>query len=300
MPKKELLFATVFSMLTFGCASTDPTIGLSAGGQLLVHTNISSANTLKNYSEAQTKAAREFGQHTNSYLLNSNLIFGSGLVGSTLFFAENGVWVNPSNFLDKASLGMFAADILLGKGMSHHPWTYTYFFNQSDKCNERDCVEDNLEAFSRDIMVSYFKHPAASYKESSVIEIEYARSNFLAGDRFSVFGNFNDPQEKRNPRWRLIHVPNLDRISVIPKSLWGNYEPSEYQDNIGLPGLDYEQTVGLMIEVSNNHPEILVYVGIDRERQKSKSPCFGGFFIQSGQTIPVEEIGCMKIVSKKS
>jgi hypothetical protein len=55
-----------------------------------------------------------------------------------------------------------------------------------------------------------------------------------------------------------------------------------------------------MLEASTKHPEILVYVGIDRERQKNKLPCFGGFFIQSVQTIPVEEIGCMQSADKKS
>lgn len=299
MKKKDLVIFAVLATLLSGCATTDQTIGLSTGGKLLVNTKISSANHLNKFSEAQTKAA-SLNTQTNSTLLNTDLIFGSGLVGSAAFFAKNGVWVNPGNFLDKASLGFFAADFLLGKGMRHHPWTYTYFFNQSDKCNARACVENNLEAFSRDIMASYLTHPSARFQESSVKEVEYARSSFLAGDRFTVYGSFTDPTAERNPRWRLIHVPNLDRLTTTPKSLWGNVQPTEYQDGIGLPGLNYEQTVELMLQASVNHPEILVYIGIGRERQKNSLSCFGGFFIQSGKTIPVEEIGCMNEANKKS
>lgn len=298
MLKKDFALSAILAVILTGCASTDHTSNFSTGGKLLINTKISSASDLKHYAEAQTKAA-SISQQTNSTLVNSNLLFGSGLVGSTVFFAENGVWLNPSNFLDKASLGMFAADFLMGTGMRHHPWTYTYFFNQSTTCDSRDCVEDNFEAFAKDVITAYLKHPSGRYKESSVKEIEYARSNILI-DRFTVFGSFHDPKLERNPKWRLIHVSNLDRVSSSPTPLWGNAHTSEYQDKIGLPGLNYEETVALMLEASSKHPEVLVYVGIDRERHKNNLPCFGGFFIQSGQTIPVEEIGCMQLANKKS
>lgn len=298
MKKRNLAFSAMLTMLVTSCASTDQTSGFSPGGKLLVNTKISSGYDLNKYKEAQSKAA-SISQETNSSLANADLIFGSGLVGSAAFFAEHGVWVNPSEFFDKASLGMFAADFLLGKGMRHHPWTYTYFFNLSSTCDVRGCVEDNFEAFTKDVIAGYLKHPSGKYKQSNVKEIEYARSNILA-DRFTVFGSFNDPEVERTPNWSLIHIPNLDRLSSSPTPLWGNVDPSEYQDHIGLPGLNYEETVGLMVEASSKHPEVLVYVGIDRERQKSKLPCFGGFFIQSGQTIPVEEIGCMHKADKKS
>lgn len=298
MLRRKLAFSVMLAVMVTGCASTDQTSSFSTGGKLLVNTRISNTYDLNKYVEAQTKAA-SISQETNNPLVNADLLFGSGLVGSTVFFAEHGVWLNPGNFLDKASLGLFAADFLLGKGMSHHPWTYTYFFNQSTKCDSRDCVEDNFEAFTKDVMAAYLKHPAGKYKESSVKKIEYARSNILA-DRFTVLGSFHEPKEERSPNWSLIHIPNLDRVNSSPTPMWGNIDPSEYQDHIGLPGLNYEQTVRLMLEASSKHPEILVYVGIDRERQKSKLPCFGGFFIQSGQTIPVNEIGCMHIANKKS
>jgi outer membrane murein-binding lipoprotein Lpp len=298
MSKTDFTLSAILAVMLAGCTSTAQISSFSTGGKLLVNSNISSAYDLKNYADAQTKAA-SISQQTNSSLMNTDLLFGSGLVGSTVFFAEHGVWLNPSNFLDKASLGFFAADFLLGKGMRHHPWTYTYFFNQSATCDARDCVEDNFEAFTKDVMAGYLKHPAGKYKASSVKEIEYARSNILI-DRFTVFGSFHDPKLERNPHWSLIHVSNLDRVNSSPTPLWGNADPTEYQDHIGLPGLNYEETVSLMLEASTKHPEILVYVGIDRERQKNKLPCFGGFFIQAGQTIPVDEIGCMQSADKKS
>lgn len=287
--------ALIILILITGCASSSApkTNGsYSTGGELMIKTKISNERTLKNYSEAQKKSDDIAKQHNNP-LLDGDLIFGSGLVGSTVFFVQNGVWLNPGNFLDKASLGMFALNFLSGTGMRHHPWTYTYFFHQSADCNERKCVEDNLEAFSADMMRAYFNHPSARFKESSLMSLEYARANMLL-DRFAVYAQFENPESERNPKWRLLNATNLKRMHNKPTPMWGNVEPTKFQDAIGLPGLNYEQTAELLLDISASHPSILVFIGIDRTRKDNQQPCFGGFFLQEGTILPVEEIGCMK------
>lgn len=225
-------------------------------------------------------------------MADGDLLFGSGLVGSRLFFAQHGVWLNPSNFLDKASLGLFAANLLSGTGMRYHPWSYPYFFHQSAECNERKCVEDNFEAFAKELLQHYFAHPASRFKEADLIEADFARANLMI-DRFAVYATFNNPEAQRNPRWQLMNATNLKRLHQKPVPTWGNAEPTKFQDAIGLPGLTYQQTAELLLKTSASHPTILMFVGIDRTRQESGEPCFGGFFIQAGNTIAVPEIGCM-------
>ncbi len=294
------LTVLVFVSLLSGCASTNapqPKATFSAGGQLLVQNRISSSNTLSAYAEAQQKHAEinNISSQQKNLLANSDLLFGSGLVGSTAFFAQTGVWLNPGNFLDKTSLGMFAASFLAGTGMRYHPWTYTYFFHQSTECNERKCVEDNFEAFAKDMMREYFAHESATFNESDVINIDYARANLMI-DRFAVYGQFNHPAVKRGPPLRIMNATNLKRMYQAPIPTWGNVEPTKFQDAIGLPGLNYQQTAELLLKISAAHPTILVFIGIDRTREKTGEPCFGGFFIKAGNTIPVTEMGCMNAI----
>jgi hypothetical protein len=296
---KKLLTAVLLAQLLSGCASnstTTPKGVYSAGGAYMIQTKISDERTLKAYAEAQQKNAllNDISTQKSNPLLDGDLLFGSGLVGSTVFFAQNGVWLNPGNFLDKASLGMFAFNVLSGIGMSKHPWTYTYFFHQSAECNERKCVEDNFEAFSRDMMREYFQHPAAKFKESDVISIDYSRSNMFL-DRFGVFVQFNNPEAKHNAPWKILSAINLKRMYQSPIPTWGNVEPTKFQDMVGLPGLSYEQTAAILLKISAAHPNILTYIGVDNSRKDSTQPCFGGFFIKQGAALPVEEIGCMRV-----
>lgn len=224
----------------------------------------------------------------------SDLIIGSGLAGSAIFYANTGVWAGTGSFVDGMALTSFALDSLTNKGMRHHKWTYNYFFHIDDTCTSRDCVNEKLGAFWLKLADIY----AESGKGSDYNFHTYSFSG--AGFIFDYFEGKaeqklirEDGSEAVNSQ-NLMLVRQLDEISDYQgKEVWGNDAPEDYQDKITLLGMDYIEETNSLVEASKGFPNLYIFRGIDRAAAQDKKPCFGGFFINDGKTITIPEVGCM-------
>jgi len=144
---------------------------------------------------------------------------------------------------------------------------------------------------------------SATYSNSEhakqyVIETaDILRSNW-AIDRVKLEHNFQVKEGERDLDWRIMLVTGMKALNE-DMSIWGNYKSREIPDHVGFRGMNFVDTSEMMIEVSKRHPSILVYRGIDSSRAKNNQVCYGGYFIQNGEPIVVEELNCLKKITDK-
>lgn len=288
-----------FVIVLLGCSATsNPPLNLSEGAQLLLDTKIQTQHEIKKLLETRSSNStnQTYAEESAVQLdTATDVVFGSGLVSAAAVLADTGIWVSPGVYTDWSQLGFAALDFLISTDMTRHPLTYTYFFNVDEKCNDLECTEKAFSNFFSDMSDVYIKSEFNKGHDGAPIEkVEIKTSNF-AIDRVTLFYNYDVPEGKRDLDWQVMSVVKLDKVN---KNLfiWGNEDPRSMPDTIGFLNLPYIETSNMLIDVSKRHPTILVYRGIAHHFAKEGKPCYGGFFIQNGKPIVVEELNCVKLV----
>ncbi len=290
MSKAKLFLLSVIFLS--GCSSVPDNFEFSKGAELMVATNLSDHTEL--YENALLVEKQNLNEVNSTGGSTSDLIVGSGLAGSAIFFADTGVWAGTGSFVDGMALTSFVLDSLTNKGMRHHKWTYNYFFHIDDKCTSRDCVNESLGAFWLKLADIYDKSGKGEKYNFHKFEFSGAGFFFDYFEGKAVQEYTLDDGSIRTNSQNLMLVRQLDDISEYQgKEIWGNDTPKDYQDKITLLGMDYVEETNALIEASKVFPTLYIFRGIDRVAAKEKKPCFGGFFINNGRTINVPETGCM-------
>jgi hypothetical protein len=177
--------------------------------------------------------------------------------------------------------------------MRHHPLTYTYFFNQDTSCNDVDCHELAIVNFFKDVSDLYINsefNKGYGKEGYPIKDVEVETASFLQ-DRTSLSYNY----DVSHGTVMVMAVAQLEALND-ELGIWGNEKPRKRPDHVGFYHLNYVDLSNMLIEASKKNPTILIYRGIDRQRTKNKKSCYGGFFIQNGKPIVVDELRCVKFV----
>lgn len=257
---------------------------LSEGGHLLLETKILTQRELSEIIAINKKSKDKMNISTEdtsgSAFTEPNFLIGSGLVSSSVMYLKSGEYFSPSNFLDKNLLGSWFIDSLLdASSMIRHPTFYDFIFVKN--CPGMDCVVKKLSSFGKELMIEVLEHPSSLVKDLTKADIRVKLPNFIAS----------------GTQVELAHYRSYARLyftDELRKGLWGNKKPREYPDSIYVGVEDLFTANDLLVEVSQRHPDIIIYKGVSYSRIKSGMPCFGGFFVQNGKTIPVDELKCVK------
>lgn len=289
----------ILSLATLsGCVSNNiDRRTLSKGAGLLLDTKIQSEYNLKKLIKNTAKAADNSDlqavNHTN--LSNSSdIVFGSGLVSSVAVLSDSGQWVSPGNFTDWGQLGIGLVGALFDTSMKKHPLTYSYFFNTAPNCNTLECNENAFVHYYQDVMNAYVNHLETNFSDKYVVDQVTYETSGLFADLAKARIKFKKPDELSRPNYVTMGVSSLGEVNG-DLNIWGNEKPKDRPDTLGFFDLSYVDTSNLLIKISKKHPNILIFRGIDAERMKQGKPCYGGFFIQSGKPIVVDELNCVKL-----
>lgn len=283
----RFLIILISALLMTGCATVDQS-RFSPGARLMIGTKLSSPDEMQKLTEKEGRT-KELAD-TNGTAPTAKLVIGSGVVDSTAIYASTGAWLNPKSFMSAPLLGSALIDTITGKGMAYHKWTYTYFFNISGTCDKRSCINEGFERFFRRMMDLYLEsgHPGTTVENAKArYSGAGAMLNFIEGKMAATINGrqVNDMS--------LLLVRDLDRLGQYENmKVWGNASPGDFQDRIGFPGLDVEQTSQLLLEASKTSPEIFIFRGVDLRSLQKKEPCRGGYFINNGRKLAVPELGC--------
>ena len=282
-----MLFSCVL-LITSGC-TTSPykrtsTTQLSAGGHLLLETKILSHRELLKIIAMNKEYKDTFNISTEdksrSAFLEPDFLVGSGLVSASVSYLKTGNYVSPSYFLDKNLLTKWALTSLIkSSGMKYHPTFYDFFFVRN--CSDLACVTQKLSAFGTQLMEETLTHPAFAKTQLTRKDIDVKTPGLLHSSIRVELGRYQSYV-------RLLFADELR------KGLWGNKKPREYFDQFYLAITDPIVSNNLLVNVSSDHPDIIVYQGIKLHLIQQGKPCFGGFFVNRSNTIPVDELYCVK------
>lgn len=282
------LVVLLCSLLFTGCATIDQS-RFSPAARLMIGTKLSNPSEMQ---RTMKQSGMKQGTATAAGTSNgAGLVIGSGLAGSTAFYASTGAWLSPKAFMDVPVLAITAVDTMIGKGMKHHKWTYTYFFYISDNCDDRKCVNQGFERFYQRLIEAYKVEATRQGLSVENVSSRFSGSGLVLGSIDGFMAGTIGGDTWKN--LRVLRVPDVEKIGNHGKlHVWGNDSPYDFQDSIQLPKMSYAHISQLLIEASKADPAIHIFRGVDLLALSKKQPCNGGYFINNGSKLVASELGC--------
>lgn len=282
------LLVLLCSLLFTGCTTIDQS-RFSPAARLMIGTKLATASEMQKMAKqpALNKEKAEEAGSTNT----AGLVIGSGLAGSTAFYASTGAWLSPKAFMDVPILGIAAVNTVIGRGMKHHKWTYTYFFYMSGSCDDRKCINQGFERFHQRLVEAYKEEATRQGLPLQNLSARFSGAGrVLNGIDGYMTVTIGGDEWKNLP---VFGIADVDRIGEHDgMHVWGNDSPYDFQDRVQFPKVTEAQISQLLIEASKADPAIYIFRGVDLLALSKKQPCSGGYFINNGKKLVASELGC--------